>query len=106
MIGKNQNYCCLRGLGMGTDWEGAWKELSGMIVMFYILIVVYTAVCIYQKFSSGTCISLYVDFTSKGGKNHRKYLTLAEDMHAEVFQDDMFRCFQFASKCIQKNKMY
>lgn len=41
MIGKNQDHCCLRGLGMGMDWGGAWKELSGMKIMFSILVVIW-----------------------------------------------------------------
>lgn len=41
MIRKSQNSCCHGSEGMGNDWEGARRELSGMIVMFYILIVVW-----------------------------------------------------------------
>ena len=81
MIGKNQDRCCLRDVGMGMDWGGAWKELSGMIIMFCILVVIWITQL--YAFIKTFPVGMY-SLLQRGKKNHRKYLTLVEDTYAKV----------------------
>ena len=53
-----------------------WNENN---VLYFSSDLDYTAISIYQNFSSG-----YVQFIAKRKKSHRKYLTLAQDTYTEV----------------------
>lgn len=53
-----------------------WNENN---VLYFSSDLDYTAISIYQNFSSG-----YVQFIAKRKKSHRKYLTLAQDTYTSA----------------------
>lgn len=96
---KNQNSYCLR-VGEKSCWlavkgHGNLSEVRVMLCNFTVIWVTqeYILAKTHLKYIYDMCMSLYILFITvkKGKKMLRKYCTLANDTHAEMFCNEVYQ---------------